>query len=773
MLNVLFVVLLNIYALASVWSSAKIVSDLGYLLIPLIIFIPGAGMMRIIGMHGHDLSRSAMYSLALSILMVMFLGFGVNLLHYAGIIERPYSQIPVVTAFSIMIVVVTAIAAWWDKEYYTPKVLGPLVPNDFSLMAFAMFPPFVTVIGTSLTGFNDDRTLLWLVVGILCLMPLAVLSHRFKRYDLLVLSLSVSILFHRVLMTNFLFGYDVFSEYAAGRIATDNGWWNISEYRAMFGSSANSSMAIITMAPMLTNLTGIDTLELLKFVYPFIFSFIALGVFKVIQSQLGTAPAYLGVCLMMGYIAYYNLLSQMAKQQMAEIFLVVLLLVFTDSLLSKHKKQLLAAICLVGVIVSHYGMAYISMGFVGGLVLFSIISGLVEGWRSRKEKRLWPLAMVREWWNGQRKNEVINVFFLIFYMAAFFIWYANVASGIELGYIKYSGAYVPSPSSSGGFSLSQIDALEFLFINYGNMVHNVEKYLVVGAQILTVLGLYYVWRHRNDLLGVKVNKDFLHMGILAAIILVMCYTVPKFSAMLYFGRFFHLTFLFLCGFLIFGMIFLYELVRGLHPKMRKIGVDSRTLLTACTIFIVGFMIFNTSLVYIITNDYSNSFSLDKNVSWAIYSDSDVQGAKWVGMDQHRGNRVIVADQHRFTIFIGESVPSSKLLYQWTSGNTDSLIFLSTWNMENGYVYAINTVGAQYTYTPTEDILKQFNGNYDIVYSTGGATSIIYVPPSTPVTNPPGPAMVHYETAPIYFLGVTVLTLVALVVTGLVVRRIYK
>ncbi|MHC1709838.1 MAG: DUF2206 domain-containing protein [Methanomassiliicoccales archaeon] len=773
MLNAVLVVLLNVYALVRTWFPSPLVADIGYLLIPLLILIPGAGLMRLIGMHGHDLSRSVMYSLALSILLLMFVGFGVNLLHYAGIVERPYSQIPVVTAFSLVIVAITTLAAWRDREYSTPRSWGALEPSAFPLVALAMLPPFVTVIGTSLTGFQEERTLLWLAVTILCLMPLAVLSHRFKRYDILVLSLSVSILLQRVLMSNFLMGYDVFSEYAAGRIATENGWWDMSEYRAMYGSTANTSMAIITMAPMLTQLTGVGTLELLKFVFPFIFSFLALGVFKAIQSQLGTAPAYLGVCLLVGYISYYNLLSQMAKQQMAEIFLVVLLLVFTDALLTHRKKVLLTALCLVGVIVSHYGMAYITIGFVGGLVFFNMISSLIEGWRARKDVRIWPLAMVRNWWIGQRRTQIVSVFMLVFYVAVFFIWYANTASGLELGYITYRSAYIPSASPSTGYTLAQFDALEFLLIDYGNMVHNVEKYLVVGAQILTILGLIYVWRNKEDLMGRKVSREFLYMGMLAAILLVMCYTVPKLSAMLYFSRFFHIIFIFLCGFLMFGLIALYDMVKGLRPKLKKVEPSSRTIMAICAIFVVVFMAFNTSLVYTTTEDYSNSFSLDEKVSWAIYSDSDVQGAKWVSMDQHRGERVIMADQHRFTIFIGESVPSSKLLYQWTSGNTDSLIFLSTWNMEYEYVYSINAVGAVQTYTPLSEVLDQFEGNYNVVYSTGGATSVIYVPPSDPVTNPPGPSLVQYETVPLYFLGATAVALVALAITGLIVRRIYR
>jgi len=772
MLNVALVLLLNIYAFARTWFGSPLVADIGYFLVPLLIFIPGAGLMRILRMHGHGMSRSAMYSLAFSLLLLMFVGFGLNLLHYADIMEAPLTQIPIVTATSLCLVAITVLAAWRDRNYSTSISWGKLKSRVFPMVALALIPPFVTVIGTSLTGFQDERTLLWLAVTIMCLMPLAVLSHRWKSYDLLIVSLSVSLLLQRVLMTNFLMGYDVFSEYAAGRITTERGWWDIFEYAAMAGSTANTSLSVVTLGPMLTQLTGISTLDLLKVVYPFIFCFIALGIFKVVQSQLGTVPAYLGTSLLVGYISYYNLLSQMAKQEVAEIFLVVLLLVFTDSLLSRRKKQLMVALCLVGVIVSHYGMAYITMGFVGGLVFLNILAVLWRNWRSRKGALSWIVPAIRDWWAEQRRVQVVSIALLLFYATLFFAWYAVTGSGIMLGYIKSSGAYVPS-SSTSTWTISQFDALEYLLINYSTPVHNLEKYLVLGAQILVIIGLIYVYLHREDLFGRKINQDYLNMGILASMLLIACYVVPKLSAMLYYGRFFHLVFLFLCGFLIFGFIALHSLVTGLRPKWRKVNVNSRAIIAVCAVFVMVFMAFNTSLVYTTTNDYSNSFSLDESSSWAIYSDTDVQGAKWVSLDLHRGGRVIQADQHRFTIFIGESVPSSKLMYQWKAGNTDSLVYLSTWNNEYGYVYPINTVGATPTYTPMSEVLDQVEGKYDVVYSTGGTTIIIYVPPSQPVTNPPGPDFFEYESTPFYFLGATLVALVALLMTGLLIRRRYK
>lgn len=769
LLNLFLMLFLSLYAVVRWLDTSNSYSDLGFLLVPFLILVPGAGVMRAFRLHGIGMVRSTMYSLGLSLILIMSLGFLLNLLHYAGAAESPLSHWPINISFIALLALLTLIVMKRDSEFRPSQYSSLLDHRVFLAVALAIIPPFAVIMGTHLTDFEGDRTLLQVIVTGLCFIPLAALSRRIRNYDLLVLSLSVSLLFQRVLMTNYLMGYDIFSEYAAARITMENGWWNITEHRGLYGAGANTALSVVTLAPMLHGLSGIGLIDLLRIVYPFMFSFIALAVYKATQSQLGTGAALVGVFILIGYQAYFNLLSQMAKQEIAEIFLVILLLVLTESVLSNRSRKWMAAVCVLGVIVSHYGMAYITMGFVGGMFFLNFLYALTKE-RQRGGGFLKNLGgSLRAWWKGQNSTQIMSVYLLLLFVIIFFLWYSVTASGVMLGFIQQSGSYVPTPGTSTGLSLSQLDALEFLLIDYGSPLHNLEKYLVLTVQVLSVVGLFYVLINRRTLFQ-DVRREYVDMALLATVLLLACYVVPRFSALLYFGRFFHLIFIFTAGFMLIGLLAIARSVGDLFPDRKRIAKDSKRLLAACTIFVIVFALFNTSAIYSVDDGYSNSFTLDESNSWAIYSDTDVQGAKWVGLEEHRGDRVINGDLHRFTIFIGESVPSNKLYYQWTEINTDSLVYLSTWNNEYNYVYSINTIGASQTYTPLNDILDQFNGTYDMVYNGGGSTSVIYVPPSVPDTNSPGPTIFEYETAPLYILGVAAISLIVLGFLVIVMRR---
>jgi uncharacterized membrane protein len=313
-------------------------------------------------------------------------------------------------------------------------------------------------------------------------------------------------------------------------------------------------------------------------------------------------------------------------------------------------------------------------------------------------------------------------------------------------------------------------------IYYGTSLHNLEKYLIVGSQILTIIGLLFILKNQNKLFNQPINKEYLQLGILASMILIACYTVPRFSALLYYARFFHFTTIFLCGFLLLGIVALVHAVKLVRWNKNKLKME-RTFRSAYwvgAIFVVILLAFNTSAIYkFFPDQYSNSYTLDETVSWAIYQDTDVQGAKWLSMESHNGDKIISADLHYKTIFIGESTSFRNLRYQWDENATDSLIYLSDWNNHYNYAYTINSEGPLLTYTPITEVFDQVNDSYSIIYDTGSSTSIIYVPPSSPDTNGPGPAIFVYENEPVYVMTAVFASLIALGLTILIIGRYRK
>ncbi|OPX67311.1 MAG: hypothetical protein A4E30_00029 [Methanomassiliicoccales archaeon PtaB.Bin215] len=733
---------------------------LGFALLPLIVLVPGAAILRVLRIHDIGFSKATFYSLALGIMLIMVMGGGLNVLHYTSSIQSPFSLPLICTTYSAILAILLMAVGSRDSDYSPTRQSASMSIELLLTMAFAVLLPFVVVTGTTLAGYWGDRSIIYYALVAICAAPLIVFAKNTKSYEILILSLSLSLLLHRGLMTNYLMGYDVFSEYYTAYTSTANGFWDV--FRP-FG--ANTAMSMTTLAPMLTNLTSIQTIELLKIAFPILFSFAGLAVYKIVEGQLGSRPALVATMIFIGYQAFYALMVQLTKQQMAEIFLLLFFMSALDTSIIRRYRRAFVVVGLFGIVVSHYALAYIAIGLVVGFVALNALWHLVV---KIKEKYLgldtrplhkWFIGTVWSWLREQRRAQIISLDIAIIFLAIFYIWFSVTASGMMLQYGENVDRYVgPTTGSSGSgqFLLYQMDALEFLLIDYGNVLHNVEKYLVVLAQAICVIGVIYAIRRFGSLNSPTVGREFVLFGALAAMIIVGCYTIPRLSYSFYFARFFHVTFLLISGFFPLGIYALVKIFRRTNPH----GLDvvkhlrkDRVVLGICSMFLILFLLFNSGTIYHAIGGYSNSFALDPGTSWSTYSDSDVMTGKWLAVSEHRGNYAATVDWHRFPLFGGVGAPVDHLQYQWTQNQTDKLMYLSSWNVQMGWGVSSNRNGSSLqSYTPLSDILSQVDNRTEVVFSTGGGAKVVYIPSMEPETNPVGPPFSTYEETPIYVLS---------------------
>jgi uncharacterized membrane protein len=303
----------------------------------------------------------------------------------------------------------------------------------------------------------------------------------------------------------------------------------------------------------------------------------------------------------------------------------------------------------------------------------------------------------------------------------------------------------------------------------------VDKFLVMSMQILTIVGVLFLLTHRKGPFD-KVKDDYVLFGLIGVIMLLAGFAVPGVSNSLYFGRWFGLTLLLLCGFLVVGIYSILNsfgtIFKGLTKRLPRRKADlSKAAIWIGTGFVIVMLIFETGVIYSFTSEYNTNNSLDSNVSWAIYSDSDVSSAKWINVAQHEGQYTPIADWHRFPIFGalgGNGV--NDMAYQMNNSNTNEFIYLSNWNVQTGYVYPLNADG-KLTYSSLADVLRQVNNTYDVVYSSSGKTTIIYIPTLTqPITtNEPGPPIYYYnDYSVLYFVAIVGAILMGLAMSSTIV-----
>lgn len=755
------VLLLSFCAFRTVQGDYVMTAICGLMLTPLIILVPGASLLRIGKYHSSGFLRSLFYSFTLGIGSLMALGFVLNLFHFVGIVEDPLRMIPIFAAYTLMTISFLTLAIRRDNQFIASAVTRKFDTKQIITWIFSIMLPFGVTVAAALVNSVGDYTLMFWLIFLICAIPLAVYGGK-RSYAPLVLSVSIALLLHRTLITNYIIGYDVFSEYSAAYITTMNGWWNISQSLGIYGGSANTALSIVTLAPVLTYLTSIETVEMLKIVYPLLFAIVPLGLYKLIKSQFGPQAGFLGVMTFVGYQAFFGLMMQLGKQEISEIFLVGFLLVLTDSSLSRMKKYALLLPFTIGVVVSHYGIGILVIILFVIVFGLQVISHIVGSWMHRQDDWQgpihWLMRTIKTWLYGQLRTRVVSVAFVAFSLVAFLVWYAFVGSGMILPYVGLnevtsSTSVLTEPTQ---LTIRNFEALEYLFIDFGSDANNLEKYIVLFTQIITGVGVLWVFASRKCY--ERIDNDYAFLAAAAGIFLVMSYFLPNLAGNFYYGRIFTFTSIFLSGFFVVGMHAMLKPFRIIlnmrRPELRLPSFKTdRIAIAASCIMVIALLATNTGLMFDISDDFVGSVALEESTSWAMYTDSDVVTAKWLSDREHIGQNVPVADWHRFTIFGGLATPIEHLRYQFTNESTDSFVYLSEWNNKYGYVYPLNTTGGStMTYCTLDDVTRQVGGQYDTIYSTSEFSTVIYIPPVEIDQNPPGPYIYTYEDTPIYVFG---------------------
>jgi len=214
-----FIIFLSMFVLARAWMDNGLMLDLlGYILVFFIILIPGTCLLRMFRIHDIGYWKSLILSIVLGIAALFVLGFGLNGLHYLNVIEKPLTFGPINVGYIITTLLLLALVHYRDREYQAAAADHEIDIGTLLTWALAAFLPILAIIGATVAGYDGDRQILQYLLLALCLTPFAFLAAKVKRYELLILSIGLALLFHRSLLTNYLMGYDVFSEFTGSDV---------------------------------------------------------------------------------------------------------------------------------------------------------------------------------------------------------------------------------------------------------------------------------------------------------------------------------------------------------------------------------------------------------------------------------------------------------------------------------------------------------------------------------------------------------------------------
>jgi len=710
-------------------------------------FIPGILILRILKIHDISLIESLLYSVGLSIAFVMFTGVFANFVLPLIGISRPISIWPVTATLAIFTLILGAVAYKRDKDFSTtPK-------QRFDISEIARLPylflftlPLLAIFGAHLVNTYQNNFLLLFFIIVVCCVVAMVAFDRLPReaYPLAIVIIGLGLLLHVTLISSQLSGYDIHIEYYFQNLVAQNGYWDFT-----IPHNYNTSVSIALLCPIYSFILNMNAILVFKIIYPLVFSLVPLALFYIFREQIGGRKAFFAAFFFMTMQTFFTEMTALARQQIAELFLALLILLLIDRRLALNQRVSLAIIFAISLIMSHYALGYICLFFL--LVGWGIVALI----RSHAGIRAWgritqkfgglPQTLTSQ---GAFPHKIMAVIIGVYLVVALG-WYGGIAQGtalntiINIGHGQYSLLSTELPSGKF-FEPTEREALigtalglDFPSASPLGKGFRIFQYL---TELFIVVGfLRMIFRSK----GFKFKAEYIALSIVASLILLACIVIPRFSSYLNVSRFYHITLFLLAPFCILGGEAIWRGVskvtksvssrlkvkKGLALSTNPNGNNSAYLRFLVLAILIPYFLFNTGFFFELTRssellgarETPSSCALSSyRVDMFTFNQKEAEAVAWLaqGLD---GNTPVYGDQFGTLLlhdrFYGQvgGIPASGEVPE------DAYLFLRSWNIEEQEIAVFVRHGVQKkTVHINLSDMPTLLENREITYDNGGA-----------------------------------------------------
>ena len=729
--------------------------------------VPGILILRILRLHKLGNTFTSLLSVGLSVLSVLLVGLFMNQVYPWIGIKQPLETIPLLVTFTVYNMILLAVAYKKDKNAYYPsssKLSFKLVTSNQFLCLCIL--PLIAIIGAYTLQYYDNNSIQVVLLILICLLVLTMAWGLLKKeyYHIAILSIAVSILYYSVLISNHIWGYDIFFEYQFATYVIKNGIWDYTWPHAY-----NAMLSVVMYAPIFNKLSGMTLTWILKFIYPFLFSLISIGLYKIFEEHTGSKIAFLAAFFFIAYNGFsYGWMVQMARQQIAEIFLVLLVWLMIDRTIPQNKRKILYLLFGVGLIVSHYSVTYLFMFML--LATIVTLSLLTSSFGNIVNTILIKFGADRRYFGKyfKIKDQTISLPLSLFFIGFIVVYYSltadskpiaslfdalrivsgNVNSIITGGKINYmillAGLGVVLIAIVVGYKIFKrisrdINPEEITsFTFFKDNITKIRKMSLRRKQavmvLLTIIVFISIWwpftfmdvvsinAQRVILLSVYfivigfimniIRPTYLHFtreynafAIFNLVILACGLYIPAFRGQLSLQRIYEVTFVVLAPFCIIGLYYISNAFIGV---IKTTDLRKRTGITmkVIGIFLVLFFILNTGLIDLAVGQTS-TLPLDTSMDAPIFSQGEYAGVTWL-------NKYYDNDENR-TVF--SDAFSNILLYWLNDIHTTNPKNMS--DMEPGSYLFVRS------YNIGHDTFLYGNGEYISIVEAKNKSSKIY------------------------------------------------
>jgi len=377
----LLLALLGLIGLAALGFDIPILRQIvGFLFLTL---IPGILILRILKIHDVHIVESLVYSVGLSLAFVMAVGVIANFALPPLGISRPIALLPLLLIITFAVLLLCLFAYIRDKDFRLSSG-GDSQSSPSTWQSFRAGPapyllavllPLLAILGTSLINAYHSNILIYTLLFTVAIIIGLVAFNKFiqpRVYPLMLFMMALALLYQTTLISDYLVGSDIHQERYWAWLVLENGFWN-----ATAPFPLNSCLSIVVLAPVYSLVLNMGIIWLFKIVYPILFALIPLALFRIFNLQIKPQYAFLSVAFFITLPMFTMDMVQLARQQVAELFFVLVILLLVERRLTMIQRALMVFVFGCGVVVSYYGLGTgYTIGFlaIGTLVLLFIKS---------------------------------------------------------------------------------------------------------------------------------------------------------------------------------------------------------------------------------------------------------------------------------------------------------------------------------------------------------------------------------------------------------------
>jgi uncharacterized membrane protein len=341
----------------------------------------------------------------------------------------------------------------------------------------------------------------------------------------------------------------------------------------------------------------------------------------------------------------------LVRQQIAELFFVLLILLMINKSMAKIKRSLFFIVFGISLVVSHYALSYIYMFCLISTWLILVLAEKPAMQRLSdnfytKFSRYKSEKLTGNPVSTNAENRTISSTFGLLFIIFTLTWYMHVSSSSAFNAIVGIGDHIASSIVTDFLNPETVQGLKMMTTQPApGLLHEVCRIIHYLNQIFIILGCITLLLKYREL---KFEREYTAFSMINLAILFAAVSVPFFASSLNMTRVYHITLIFLAPFCVIGGITVLKLMSKIL-RVSWTNKNVRSSLKVLSVYFVIFLLYNTGFVWAVTGDvYAGSISLrqewvkqygdaiDKINLYAIcVPEQDIFGVKWISKNRDR------------------------------------------------------------------------------------------------------------------------------------------